>query len=119
MKSDIPETLRNLLHSKLLTREEAGERMKRWKTIITHSDQNCYFFSDSHMHSYIGGLEGFVPRTTGIPLTVAPREGFESGVIQSVEDYEKVFMKNLRYISSEEELKQYTESVSGAKKEVK
>lgn len=84
------------------------------RTIIDHNfvgdDQHVVFFSTNHIFLHRLLPQNCVPCTTGLPLRIAPRPGFETGVLRNGEDYIR-FVKHCnprtRILESVEELVDY------------
>lgn len=99
----------------VLTTEQATELAKRNGTIITvtltglgmdglgEHDQ-AWFFTDSHLFGYPHLSDSFVPCSAAFPMRVTPREGLESGLIATVEDYIKIFHDGERQITAVDEV---------------
>lgn len=99
----------------VLTTEQASELAKRNGTIITvtltglgmdglgEHDQ-AWFFTDSHLFGYPHLSDSFVPCSAAFPMRVTPREGLESGLIATVEDYIKIFHDGERQITTVDEV---------------
>ncbi len=66
--------------------------MKKSITILQNVSTDEYFFSTDHCQqskSKIKISDQFVPETIYIPLSIAPRKGFESGTIETKKDFIK------------------------------
>lgn len=89
------------------------------RTITDHTfvgaDQNVVFFSTNHIYLYRLLPVNCVSCTTTLPLRIAPRPGFETGVLRNGEDYIR-FTKHCnprtRILESVEELVDYLNEVN-------
>lgn len=87
---------------------------QRRGTVVSHNfvgkDQNVMFFSNNHLFGYPRLPDCCVPCTTSIPRKVAPRPGFENGVIATAADevrFERHCNPKLRIIETLDELVEY------------
>lgn len=98
---------------KVLTIEEVAQREK---TIVEHTfvgeDQNVMFFSDNHLFGYPVLPSNCVPTTISLPYKIAPREGFEAGVVtaDTFVQFTRQCSPGVRIIESLDELVDYLNS---------
>lgn len=102
----------------VLTTEEALQRAMQFGTIITVSvystdtNDQKWFFTDNHLFGYGVIHKNFVPCTSGFPMNVIPREGLESGVISTIEDYIKIFHAEGTQLTTVEEVVQLSNQMT-------
>lgn len=56
-------------------------------TTIHNNDTNEYFFSTDHCQPNLPN--NLVPVTATLPYYIKPREGFETGILETKEDYKR------------------------------
>lgn len=94
----------------LISKEAAVERAKhhaRYEVYVSLKDQAFFFVND-----YCYGLnrvegklpEHWVPCSFGLPMKVTPREGLESGWVQTIDQWIFVFESDATLIESEDQL---------------
>lgn len=90
----------------VLTSEEAFERSIITHTVITKHNRknNTFFFTDDHVFGYGILPEEYGSSTGVLPMTIVPREELPSGIINTIEEYKMIFLKNAKQINSLEEL---------------
>jgi hypothetical protein len=89
----------------VLTSDEAALRAELCSSVSIISDGEYFFFTDDHCFG-VGILNetNWSPCTSTFPQRVVPRTGLEDGWINTVEKYIAVFCKDLKQISSIDEL---------------
>lgn len=63
-------------------------------TIWINGGDMHYFFTNVHMwpsSSHMPDKDIYVPVTVELPMTVAPREGFEDGLVKTIQEYLNLF----------------------------
>jgi hypothetical protein len=92
----------------VLTTEEQNVLAKQHKTFQVISNGKVFWFTDDYCMG-VGNLlpKEFVPSSTVCPQRVAPRAGLPEGIIQTAEDFMKVYCQNERQIKTIDELVDY------------
>lgn len=92
-----------------LTYAEADDMAKKRGRIVVHiltglDGGRYHFFSDNHLLGYVNEKNKIkaVPASITLPMSVVPREGLESGVVDSLEKYCLVFHNDSMLLESEE-----------------
>lgn len=98
------------LRGQIISKEEAEGRRRNHPSgsVISHTfwigdEKKWYFFSDDHCFG-LDMLEGVVPCSSYLPCKIVAREGFEDGLIKTVDEMIRLHHPNDIYISSIEEL---------------
>lgn len=74
---------------------------------ITSGDHGVFFYTDDYclgINIPEMNAHGFVPSSTGFPMSVKARPGLESGWISTLEEFEFIFHKDHRRLETIEEL---------------
>lgn len=107
---------RPAMSSSFFTKEQASIHADNKARIISHTvwlnREGYYFFSDDHLFGYKdekNKLRDVVPTTSYLPMSVTPRTGLEDGVVNTVDDYIKIFHKEDTLINSFDELIEFIE----------
>lgn len=87
---------------------------QRTGTIITlsHVSKGTWFYTDNHLFGYKVLSNDFVPCTSVFPMKVSPREGVESGLINTAQQYELVFHKDDYQLTNTQQLVDYCNAVN-------
>lgn len=90
----------------ILTKAEQEEKLSKSHTVMTisSSEDNVFFFVDDYCFGLCVLPSHYVSSSAQIPMDVVPREGLESGVISTIDDYIRVFERDSRLIESVDEL---------------
>lgn len=98
------------LQGQIISKEEAEVRRRNHPSgsVISHTFwigdvKRWYFFSDDHCFG-LDMLEGVVPCSSYLPCKIVAREGFEDGLIKTVDEMIRLHHSDDTYISSIEEL---------------
>lgn len=102
----------------LITKEAAVERARnhsRYEVYSSLKDKAFFFVNDYcyGLNRVAGKLpERWVPCSFGLPTRVVPREGLESGIVQTIDEWIFIFERNSKLIESEEQLQAILEGGS-------
>lgn len=77
---------------------------KKRFTIITSQSDNVAFFTNDHCFGYKVLPKHFVPTSFSLPMQIAPRPGYEDGMVYSIKDFLDVFAKDVTILETIEEL---------------
>lgn len=99
----------------VLTKRETEQKLQKQQERIGRStlvtirsiERRVFFFSDDHCFGVgISAMKekGFVPCSTGIPISIKPRERVPSGIVTNVQEYIDVFHHDERLIEGIDEL---------------
>ena len=90
----------------VLTTGQAKEQMMQLQRITTISmyteSGETWFFTDDHCFGVNLLPSSFVPCSASLPMKITPREGFESGVIDTLEKYVSIFHKGKQLTNIDE-----------------
>lgn len=90
----------------ILTREEAQKFIEKNGHIfhVVDVNTNINFYTDSYTFGLNVLPKSFVPSMTSLPMSVAPREGVEQGIINTEEQFYAVFAYHETFVQSLDEL---------------
>lgn len=90
----------------ILTREEAQKFIEKKGHIfhVVDVNTNINFYTDSYTFGLNVLPKSFVPSMTSLPMSVAPREGVEHGIINTEEQFYTVFVYQETFVQSLDEL---------------
>ena len=90
----------------ILTREEAQAFIEKRGHVFHVTDVNSYinFYTDSYTFGLNVLPRSFVPSMTSLPMSVAPREGVEQGIINTEEQFYTVFVCPEKFVQTLDEL---------------
>lgn len=96
--------------SGLITKEAAVERARRHGRYEVYSSlkERAFFFVNDYCYGLnrVSGVlpDHWVPCSFGVPTRVVPREGLESGEVQTIDDWIFIFERGSTLIESEDHL---------------
>ena len=90
----------------ILTREEAQKYKEKNGHIfhVVDVNTNINFYTDSYTFGLNVLPRSFVPSMTSLPMSVAPREGVEQGIINTEEQFYTVFVCPEKFVQTLDEL---------------
>lgn len=90
----------------VLTKKEQEEQLSARKGIMTIGsyEDGVFFFTDDYCMGLNVLPKHYVSSSTTIPIQVAPREGLEDGIVDSVDKFIQIFESERRLIESMDDL---------------
>mgnify|MGYP003408655709 FL=1 len=104
------EDFQNLLSKdKILTREEARQHALEKGVIrtVSNSEYKVYCYTNKHGFGWPILPNNFVPVSSYLPQEVVPREGLETGIVSTEEEYAFVYKQGYKLIETIDELVDY------------
>lgn len=85
------------------------EAVLRWHrnwsiNIVKSRKHSVFFFTDQYLFGTHVLPSDFVHSNFKLPMSISPRPGFESGIIETVDQYYQVFLSDLSIIGSNKAL---------------